>query len=195
MYEFDLSYIYFMSKHVMLHKWLAFSNPNSENYSEITGYLKLSINVTCTGDESIQIEDDDGPEDTNVLMPPSLNPKFYQVKLRFFEAQEIPPMDMGFSIMKKAKTDAYVMTEYKKRKLKSNVITMYENGPGIEWNQEFWIPAQIPIISKRMTVKVMDRDDMNDEVVGSLLFNIQDIVDGKFKNKFFWKNIYGSPLN
>ena len=75
-----------MKHHVMLHKWLALSNPNSENYSEVTGYLKLSINVTCTGDESVQIDDDDGPEDTNVLMPPSLNPKFFQVKLRFFEA-------------------------------------------------------------------------------------------------------------
>jgi hypothetical protein len=86
LYEFDLSFIYFMKNHVMLHKWLAFSNPNSEDYSEVTGYLKLSINVTCTGDESVQIEEDDGPEDTNVLMPPSLNPEFYQVKLRFFEA-------------------------------------------------------------------------------------------------------------
>lgn len=85
-YEFDLSYIYFMKQHLLLHKWLAFSNPNSENYSEITGYLKLSINVTCTGDESVPIDEDDGPEDTNILMPPSLNPKFFQVKLRFFEA-------------------------------------------------------------------------------------------------------------
>ena len=82
--------------------WLAFSNPNSENYSEITGYLKLSINVTCTGDESVQIEDDDGPEDTDVLMPPSLNPMFFQVKLRFFQAQDIPPMDMGVGFLRKA---------------------------------------------------------------------------------------------
>jgi len=55
-----------------------------------------------------------------------------------------------------------------------------------------------------MTVKVMDRDDVNDEVVGSILFDVQDIVDGKYyetlpdgrkKLKYFWKNIYGSPLN
>lgn len=73
-YEFDLSFIYLMDNHVMLHKWLAFSNPETENYSEITGYCKVSINVTCTGDESVQIEDDDGPEDPEILMPPSLNP-------------------------------------------------------------------------------------------------------------------------
>lgn len=41
----------------------------------------------------------------------------------------------------------------------------------------------------------MDQDDIKDEVVGSLLFDTQDIVDGKFQNKFFWANIYGSPLN
>lgn len=84
LFEFDLSYIYFMKDHLLLHKWLAFSNPNSENYSEITGYLKVSVNVTCTGDESVQIEEDDGAEDPDVLMPPSLNPKFYQVKIRLF---------------------------------------------------------------------------------------------------------------
>ena len=41
----------------------------------------------------------------------------------------------------------------------------------------------------------MDQDDIKDEVVGSLLFDIQDIVDGKYNGKYFWKNIYGSPLN
>lgn len=195
LYEFDLSYIYYMKDHVMLHKWLAFSNPNSENYSEITGYLKLSINVTCTGDESVQIEEDDGPEDSNVLMPPSLNPRFFQIKMRFFQAQDIPPMDVGLGYLRKAKTDAYVLAHYKKKKLKTKVRTMEENGPPIDWNQEFWIPAQIPIISKRLVLKLMDCDDVSDEVIGSLLFDMQDIVDGKFNGKFFWKNVYGSPLN
>lgn len=41
----------------------------------------------------------------------------------------------------------------------------------------------------------MDADDVSDEVIGSLLFDMQDIVDNKFNGKFFWKNVYGSPLN
>ena len=45
-----------------------------------------------------------------------------------------------------------------------------------------------------MIVKVMDRDDIKDEVIGSLLFDIQKIVDGEYNDKFFWANIYGSPL-
>ena len=51
MFEFDLSYIYFMKDHCLLHQWIAFSDPNSENYSEITGYLKVSISVAASGDE------------------------------------------------------------------------------------------------------------------------------------------------
>jgi hypothetical protein len=50
-FEFDLSYIYFRKDHVLLHQWLALSNPNSENYSDITAYIKVSISVAASGDE------------------------------------------------------------------------------------------------------------------------------------------------
>ena len=84
-FEFNLSYIYFKKDHIMQHQWVAISNPNGEDYSTITGYIKLSISVVCTGDEQVQITDEDGmEEDTNIMMPPQLNPKFYQLKFRFF---------------------------------------------------------------------------------------------------------------
>jgi len=82
-YEFDMSYIYFMKDHVLLHKWLALSNPNGEDYATIQAYMKVSISVACQGDEQVQIEEDTSlHEDTNVLMSPALNPQFYQIKLR-----------------------------------------------------------------------------------------------------------------
>jgi hypothetical protein len=49
---------------------------------------------------------------------------------------------------------------------------MLENGPAIDWNQEIWIPAQIPIIYPRVVLNVMDYDTSGDEVVGSLLFDL-----------------------
>ena len=52
-FDFDVSKIYFMNNHALQHKWIALSDPYGDNYSEITGYLKVSISVTCTGDESI----------------------------------------------------------------------------------------------------------------------------------------------
>lgn len=86
-FEFDVTKIYFRKDHALLHKWLALSDPYGDDYSKITGYLKVSISVTCTGDESIKIEEDDeAEEDTEILMPPSLNPIFYQLKIRLFSA-------------------------------------------------------------------------------------------------------------
>ena len=50
-FEFDLSFIYFMKDHLLLHKWLALSNPNGADFAKIQAYLKVSIAVACTGDE------------------------------------------------------------------------------------------------------------------------------------------------
>lgn len=35
-YEFDLSYLYQMKDHVMMHKWIIMTNPESEEYGEVT---------------------------------------------------------------------------------------------------------------------------------------------------------------
>ena len=85
---------------------------------------------------------------------------------------------MGIAFVRKAKTDAYILTTYKNRKLKTKVSVIEENGPPCDWNQEIWLPAQIPIIQGRIVMKVMDEDDIQDEVVGSLLFDLKDIIGG-----------------
>jgi hypothetical protein len=78
MYEFDVAYVYFMDKHLMLHKWVALSNPSSPDFNEVTGYLKLSISVACTGDEQVQItEDTSTGDDESVMMPPQIKPDYY----------------------------------------------------------------------------------------------------------------------
>jgi hypothetical protein len=43
--------------------------------------VKLSIAIAATGDKKFQIKDDDetGPVKP-IMMPPQLNPKFYQLK-------------------------------------------------------------------------------------------------------------------
>lgn len=93
-FDLDLSFVYLKDKHVMQHKWLALSNPNNEDYAKIQCYMKISVAVCCQGDEQVQLEDDTSHnEDTDVMMSPALNPKFYQIKIRLFEGQDLPPMD------------------------------------------------------------------------------------------------------
>lgn len=78
-YEFDVAYIYFMKDHALMHKWLALSNPNSESFNEVAGYLKISITIAATGDEQVQITEENGPESSEsaILMPPSIRPEYF----------------------------------------------------------------------------------------------------------------------
>jgi hypothetical protein len=77
-FEFDLAYVYFMPEHSLLHKWIVLSNPLSENYDEVTGYMKLSISVAATGDKQVQIDEDNSPPETDsVMMPPQIKPQYY----------------------------------------------------------------------------------------------------------------------
>jgi hypothetical protein len=103
-----------MKQHSLLHRWVALSNPSSPNFSEVCGYLKLSISVATTGDEQIQITEDTGGDKTDeesIMMPPQMKPEFYQLRFRFFKAEKLPIMDKalfgtGGSI------DAYIICNY-----------------------------------------------------------------------------------
>jgi hypothetical protein len=52
-------------------------------------------------------------------------------------------------------------------------------------------------MTSRLVMKLYDEDKLKDEIVGSLIFNINEYIDEKATgptSKIFWKNIYGSPL-
>ena len=70
-YEFDMTTVYFKEKHAIQHQWIALFNPEGEDFSEITGNLKISIAVQGPGDEQVQLNDQTGPDaaDSVVLMP------------------------------------------------------------------------------------------------------------------------------
>ena len=53
------------------------SNPESENFGEVTGLLKISITICGQGDEQVGIEDDPHPEVEDVIQPPQIIPRFF----------------------------------------------------------------------------------------------------------------------
>lgn len=53
----------------------------------------------------------------------------------------------------------------------------------------------MPLMSGRVVVKLYDKDNITDEVVGSILFNLKDCMNEESNGQFFWKNVYGAPLN
>lgn len=77
-YEFDVAFIYFMNKHALMHQYVALSNPGSPNFNEVAGYLKLSITIAATGDEQVQITDDNSSGDNeSIMMPPNIRPSYH----------------------------------------------------------------------------------------------------------------------
>lgn len=49
-------------------------------------------------------------------------------------------------------------------------------------------------MSGRLVMKLYDEDKLKDEIVGSIIFNLKECIEQK-NGSFFWKNIYGSPLD
>ena len=50
MIGYYLTYIYQQENHAIMHKWVVLSDPTAADFTEVTGYLKLSITVTGAGD-------------------------------------------------------------------------------------------------------------------------------------------------
>jgi len=94
--------------------------------------MKLSISVAAAGDEQIQIEEEaPGTGNDKVMMPPTIRPEFYQIRFKFFRAENLPAMDTA--VFGKGSLDAYITCEYMGRKLKTKVLLQKEGG-SIDWN-------------------------------------------------------------
>lgn len=189
-YDFDITQVYFREKNSIQHQWVALFNPEGEDFSQVTGYLQVSIAVQGPGDEQVQLDDQTGPEaaDQAVMMPAQIKKEFKQLKLRFIQAENLPKMDYFGTI------DAYIMTKFQGKKLKTKAVTAKNDVAAIE--QEYWLPIQWPLASDRLLLQVFDEDNVADEIVGSMFFSLKKLVKEGEENqggKFFWHNLYGSP--
>lgn len=49
-------------------------------------------------------------------------------------------------------------------------------------------------MSSRVVMKVIDKDMIEDEIVGSILFDLKDCITC-YNGMYRWVNIYGAPLD
>lgn len=133
-YEFDMTTVYFKEKHAIQHQWIALFNPEGEDFSAITGNLKISMAVQGPGDEQVQLSDQAGPDsvDQVVLMPAQIKKEFKQLKIRFIQAEKLPKMDMFGTI------DAYIKGKFQGKKIRTEAKTAKNDVCAME--QEFWLP-------------------------------------------------------
>lgn len=151
--EFEISTqkIYNMKEHTMLNQRLGLNNPNSEDFSKITGYVTVSINVVGPGDESVELTQATEAviAEKPPLIPTSIKKVYKQLYLRLLIAEDLPKMDKYLGTI-----DAYALLQIGKNKLKTKVYTMKDQL--VEWNQEMLIPVEMPIKDDSLILKIYD---------------------------------------
>ncbi len=91
--------------------------------------------------------------------------------------------------------DAYIKTEYLKKKLVTEAVTQTKNTHETFIEQEFWLPIQWPLASDRLVLKVFDKDTVKDEIVGSMFFSLKNMInEAGDRGSLKWFNLYGSPI-
>ena len=117
----DLTYLYNLENHTDQHKWFGMINPDSEDFSAVAGYIKISASVHGVDDSPVELKIDDKDDDADAEMPASIKPKFTQLKMHIVKGECLPRLDV--KMIGKGSMDALVSTKVNGKLLKTKCIT------------------------------------------------------------------------
>ena len=185
--EFDFEYIYSKEKHCLKNIWIALANPEAKDITKINGYLKLSISITSTEDEKVELNPDPN-DDNDCMLPPQIKTTYKQLRIFIFKGEEFPDMDVMFGKERTTnkRCDGYLEVKYLGITKCTQIVSMINNV--ITWNEIIDLPVPQPIISQKVTFVVKDK---NKNIVGSFILTINDIMNEKYK-ELTCINIYGT---
>ena len=167
------------------------SNPESENFSTVRGYLKISASVLHENDKPVDLTIPAKITDKEDLMiPPQIKLQTKQLVLQFFKAEGLPQMDDNGTV------DAYCVARFGGIEAKTSWITADKITMSVAWYEEILLPVVIPSVSSKLMVTVFDYDRLSreDDMVGSFSFDWDKVLNNEYQD-FFWVNIYGGPEN
>ncbi len=167
---------------------MAMINPNSEDFSSVAAYIKLSGSVYGVEDTPRELKMDEKDDGDDCIMPASIKPKYTQLKMHIVKGEKLPKLDV--KMIGEGSMDAFVTAKIGGKLIKTKVKkTVHDEAI---WNETFLIPVRMPIMSGKLVLNVMDLDGVNDEQAGALIFDYKDLLN-RDQQSFFWANIYGAP--
>ena len=134
-------------------------NPESEDFSSVSAYLKMSGSVYGVDDTPVEIKMDENDDDDNCIMPPSLKPKYTQLKMHIVKGEHLPKLDV--KMIGEGAMDAFVTAKVGGKTIRTKIETTVHDEA--VWNQTFLIPVRMPIMSGKLILNVMDLDGVKDE--------------------------------
>ena len=185
--EFDFEYIYSKEKHSIKNLWIALANPESKDITKINGYLKLSISITSTEDDKVELNPDPNC-DTDCMLPPQIKTTYKQLEIFIFKGEQFPDMDVMFGKERTTnkRCDGYLEVKYLGVTKSTQIVSM--KNEIIIWNEIISLPVPEPIISQKVTFIVKDKSK---NIVGSFILTINDIMNKKYA-ELTCINIYGT---
>ena len=185
--EFDFEYIYSKENHCIRNLWIALANPEAKDITKINGYLKLSISISSTEDDKVELNPDPS-FDSDCMLPPQIKTTYKQLEIFIFKGEDFPDMEAFFRSEKttKKRCDGYVEVKYLGVTRATQIVTMKDIT--IDWNEIIELPVPQPIISQKVTFTVKDKSK---NTIGSFILNINDISDKKYE-ELTCIDIYGT---
>ena len=181
-HEFDFEYIYSKEKHCLKNLWVALANPEADDITKINGYLKLSISITSTEDEKIELTPDPAA-DQDCMIPPQIKTTYKQLEISIYKGENFPDMEnlIGKERTKDKRCSAYIEVKYLGITKSTQILEMNKKTETIDWNEIIQIPVPQPTISKKVFFYVKDKKG---NIIGSFIIDINDISDaGKRMNQ------------
>ena len=188
--EFDFEYIYSKEQHSLKNLWVALANPEAKDITKINGYLKLSINISSTDDEKIELKPDPNCE-SDCMLPPQIKTKYKQLQIFVFKGEEFPDMENSFGKEEKTNRRCTASVEARYLGVTKSTQSVKMEKEKVVWNEVIELPVPEPIVSQKVTFTVKDR---NKYIVGSFTLNIEDIKNKKYE-ELTLINIYGTLKN
>jgi Ca2+-dependent lipid-binding protein len=118
------------------------------------------------------------------------------LKVRILEAQNLPAAKGLFGA--EEEVNAYMRCEYGGKALFTSVVTMDAEKRICVFNQEFWLPVMMPVMSDRLVISIYEHEKiLKDVLLGSMVFSVKKLLSqGSNSNGlFFWKSLFGAPLS
>jgi len=115
--ELDLAYLYNLKDSTQENKWIAMINPDSEDFSSVSAYIKTSASVYGVDDTPKELKMDENDDDDNCLMPASIKPKYTQLKLHLVKGEHLPKLDV--KMLGEGSMDAFVRATISGKKIKT----------------------------------------------------------------------------
>ena len=181
--EFDFEYIYSKENHCIKNLWIALANPEAKDITKINGYLKLSINITSTEDEKIELNPDPSYE-SDFMLPPQIKTVYKQLQISIFRGEEFPDMENSFGDERITDRRCTGSVEVKYLGVVKSTQSVKMAKEIIIWNEMIEIPVPEPIVSQKVIFTVKDR---NKYIVGSFALNISDIIEKKYEEIWNFK--------